>query len=135
MLHSNLFAWRLVAVPLVVLVATSGTAFAHVRPQTTDPGSGARLDAPPAQDVQDRLRRHPARLIAFVGAGLRRGRHVQQRRQQGAVLLGTPQPRFRFRSERRGVLLYRLTGRAATGNVQRPVPFRFRLPEHRQAVR
>jgi methionine-rich copper-binding protein CopC len=51
MLHSNVFVWRLVAALLVVLAATSGTAFAHVRPQTTDPGSGARLDAPPAHLV------------------------------------------------------------------------------------
>jgi methionine-rich copper-binding protein CopC len=51
--HSNAFALGLIVVATLALAGSSGTAFAHVRPQTTNPASGAYLDTPPAHVVLD----------------------------------------------------------------------------------
>jgi methionine-rich copper-binding protein CopC len=51
MLHLKAHVPRLAAAVILVLAGSSGTAFAHVRPQTTNPPSGARLDTPPAHLV------------------------------------------------------------------------------------
>jgi copper resistance protein C len=51
MLHSKVFMVRLGAAVVLAVAGSSGTALAHVRPQTTNPTSGARLDAPPAHLV------------------------------------------------------------------------------------
>jgi methionine-rich copper-binding protein CopC len=51
MVHIKAYVPRLAAAVILVLAGSSGTAFAHVRPQTTNPASGARLDAPPAHLV------------------------------------------------------------------------------------
>jgi methionine-rich copper-binding protein CopC len=51
MFRPNIGVVRLAAAAILVLASSSGTAFAHVRPQTTNPPSGARLDTPPAHLV------------------------------------------------------------------------------------
>jgi copper resistance protein C len=51
MVRSNALVVRLAAAAILAVAASSGTALAHVRPQTTNPASGARLDAPPAHVV------------------------------------------------------------------------------------